>query len=132
MFWVVGDGLSLQVVGAAPGWGQLPSWWLALKATQTESRAPACLSHRLPQPGAFCSGLFLAPSPEISEIRVAACSPGWVAAEVQSVLRKRGFKVKPKEVLCLKDRPQPLLGVWVQAWGAGEGFQSFARQLVIG
>lgn len=112
MFWVVGDGLrSLQVVGAAPGWGQLPSWWLALKATQTESRAPACLSHRLPQPGAFCSGLFLAPSPKISEIRVTACSPGWVAAEVQSVLRKRGFKVKPKEVLCLKDRPQPLPGV---------------------
>lgn len=63
-----------------------------------------------------------------------AHSPGWVAAEVQSVLRKCGFKVKrePKEVLCLKDRPQPLLGVSVQVWGAGEGFQSFATQLVIG
>lgn len=112
MFWVVGDGLrSLQVVGAAPGWGQLPSWWLAPKSNPDREPSPCLPLASAASARRLLLGLFLAPSPKISEIRVTARSPGWVAAEGQSVLRKRGFKVKPKEVLCLKDRPQPLLGV---------------------
>lgn len=41
MFWVMGDGLrSPQAVGAAPGWGQLPSWWLAPKSSPDRELSP--------------------------------------------------------------------------------------------